>query len=531
MKISKTSISFIVFISVVCLFLSPITSLAKIYQLTILHTSNHNGHFIKFSPYGNPDVGVMAARSTLANIVRAEVEQAGGHVLLLSAGNINFGAPESDLLKAEPDFKLMTMLGYDAMALGYFELEISIDVLMKQREWAGFPFLAANVVKKETGELLVDPYIIKEFDGLRVAIFGLRLESTPTIASLEEDLDSKSAIETAKALVPRLRAEADVVIALTSIGFDETVDGRHQRTPGDVQLAKAVPGIDVIVGGGSRTGTILEQPAIIEDTLIVQPGEHGLYVGRLDLTIESDTDTIVEYTYKLIPVNLKKEVKNQGKSYYMYVDKGYVEDPAVLEFIQPYLKQFDEILSQPVGEALVRLDGDRDLVRHQETNLGNLATDSIRDKTMAEIAFCNGGGIQASIEQGLITYRDILRVFPFRNTLVLMDMTGEQIMSVLNHAVTLRPGSGGFLHASGLTWTNNRGIPEQVMVGDAPIELNRMYKVVTNSYLTAGGNDYVMFKDISQYDTGFVDTYVLREYIMKLGKVAPKVEGRLTIIE
>jgi len=103
-------------------------------------------------------------------------------------------------------------------------------------------------------------------------------------------------------------------------------------------------------------------------------------------------------------------------------------------------------------------------------------------------------------------------------------------MEILSYAATIKPGASAFLHASGLTWTNKKGIPEHVMVGDAPIELDHMYKVVTNNFLAAGGDDYP-FKDIPQYDTGFTDASALREYIMKAGKVVPKVEGRLTIIE
>jgi 5'-nucleotidase/UDP-sugar diphosphatase len=523
MKVSKTSLCFMFILFFVCLLCSPTTSIAKVYHLTILHTGGQHGHFAKFSPYANPDVGGMAARSTLVNIVRAEVEQVGGHVLLLSAGNVNFGTPESDLLYAEPDFKLMKMLGYDAMALGNLDFSRPREVLMKQRQWAGFPFLSANIVKEDTGEYFVDPYIIKEFDGLKVAIFGLTLEDTPTASKYGKDLDARSVIETAKALVPALREKADLVIALTHIGFEES------RAPGDVQLAKVVPGINVIVGGSS--GTAFEEAEIVRDTLIVQAGIYGLYVGRLDLMIDNETDTITNYTYKLIPVNLKKQVTYHDTSYYMYVDKGYVEDPAVLEFIRPYLEQVDELLSQPIGEALVRLDGDTEFIRSQETNLANLITDSMRAKTGAEIAFFNAGGIRASIELGPITYRDILAVLPFGDTLVLLDMTGTQIMDILGHAATIKLGETSFLHVSGMTWTNKKGIPENVMVGDTPIKLDRMYKVVTGDFLAAGGDEYTMFKDAPQYDTGFTDASALREYIMKAGKVAPKVEGRLTIIE
>ncbi|GAK58353.1 5'-Nucleotidase domain protein [Candidatus Vecturithrix granuli] len=300
-------------------------------------------------------------------------------------------------------------------------------------------------------------------------------------------------------------------------------------TPGDVKLAKEVPGIDVIIGGQSRT--VLQEALCVGNTLIVQASEYGMYIGRLDLTIDSETDSITEYTYKLLPVNLKTAVEYQGKSYYMYADKGYAEDPEVLEFIQPYLAQVDEILSQPVGEALVNLDGDRDAIWYRETNLANLVTDSMRVKTGAEIAVQNVGGFRAGIAAGPITYRDILTVLPFGDRLVLLDMTGEQVMEVLSYAATVKPGAGTFLHASGLTWTNNKGIPEQVMVNGAPIDLERMYKVATSDFLARGGDRYTMFTDAPQYDLGFTLASGLREYIMKKGKVAPKVEGRLTIIE
>ncbi len=531
MKLSKTSFSVIIIVFVICFFLSQTTSSAKIYHLTILHTNTHSGHFVKFDEYPVRDIGGMAARSTLINIVRAEVEQAGGHVLLLSAGDVNIGTPESDLLYAEPDFKLMKMLGYDAMTIGNLDLHHPLKMLMKQREWAGFPFLSANVIRKDTGELVVDPYTIKEFDGLKLAIFGLTIEQSDYSAKHGRMLDSKNVIETAKELVPKLKEQADLVVALTHIGQGlQDTSGGGNRTPGDIQLAEEIPEIDLIVGG--ELHPIFTGLKVIGDTPLVHPDVYGRYVGRLDLTIDSEAEKkIREYTHTLIPVNLKKQVKYKGKSYSMYIDKGYVEDPAVLEFIQPYLEQVDELLSQPVGEALVRLDGDRELLYAQETNLANLVTDGMRAKTGAEIAFENAGAMRTSIDKGTITYRDILKVLPFRDRLILLDMTGAQVMNVLRYAATVTPGRSGVLHVSGLTWTINKGVPEQVMVGDSPIELERVYKVVTNNYVAAGKPNYPAFENVPQYDTGFTDASVMREYIMKKGKVAPKVVGRLTIIE
>jgi 5'-nucleotidase/UDP-sugar diphosphatase len=517
-------------ISLICLIVSPTIILAKTYHLTILHTNDHHGHFAKFNPYPVSAVGGLAAQSTLVNIVRAEVESAGGYTLLLSGGDVNTGVPESDMLDAEPDFKLMNVLGYDAMVLGNHEFDNPRDVLMKQKGWAQFPFLSANVVKKDKGEALVDPYVIRDFDGLKVAIFGLTTEESPILVMPKhvQDLEFKSVIETATGLVPKLRAEADLVIALTHLGFYEESGGRYNAA-GALKLAREVSGIDLIVGGHSHTA--VREPKVIKNTLIVQAGEWSKYVGRLDLTIDSDADKVTHYEYELIPVNMKRRIKYRNREYYMYIDKGYLEDERVLEAMKPYLAKADQVLSQPVGKALVKLDGDRKLVRSRETNLANLVTDSMRAKCGAQIAFQNAGGIRAGIAPGTITYRDILEVQPFGNTLVIMNMTGTQIMEVLHYAATVRPGHGAFLQVSGLKWTNKKGKAENVMVGDSPLIPEKKYKVVTNSFMAAGGDGYAMLKEIRQVDTGFVDADALREYIEKLTHVEPRVEGRLTLIK
>lgn len=513
----------------VFLFVNPSSILAKTYQLTILHTNDHHGHFSKFNPYPVFDVGGLAAQSTLVNVVRAEVEKKGGHTLLLSAGDINTGVPESDMLDAEPDFKLMNLIGYDAMAVGNHEFDKPLDVLIKQEKWADFPFLAANIVDAHTGDTLFVPYIIKAFNGLRVAIFGLTTEETPILVVPDnvKDVEFKSTIDTAKALVPELRKKADLVIALTHLGFYEESGGKY-KAPGVFKLARGVAGIDAIIDGHSHTP--VEKPKIINKTLLLQAGEWSKYVGRLDLTINTEPERVIHWEYELIPVNMKRRVKFEGQSYYVYEDRGYIEDQRILEAMKPYLERADKALSQPVGKALVKLDGDRTLIRSQETNLANLVTDSMRSKTGADIAFQNAGGIRTDIAPGTVTYRDILKVLPFGNTLVTMYMMGKEVMDVLNYAATIQPGNGAFLQVSGLKWTNNRGKVENVIIGNALIDMAKIYKVVTNNFMAAGGDGYSIFKGIKQVDTGFVDADSLREYIEKSEEVDPQVEGRLTLI-
>ena len=508
--------------------LSSFAVSAKEYQLTLLHTNDHHGHFQKFSPYPDQDVGGLAAQSTLVNIIRAKVEKEGGHVLLLSAGDVNTGVPESDLLNAEPDIKSMNIINYDAMTLGNHEFDKAVSVLTKQSEMAKFPFLAANVVRKDSGETLFTPYVIKEIDGLRVAIFGLVTADVPTLVLPEnvQELQFLSVIDTARKLVPLLKEKADVVIALTHIGlYDQDSD-----KTGDTQLAQAVTGIDVIVGG--HTHTALDKPIIVGRTLIVQAGAYSEKVGRLNLTVDSEKDMVINYSFELLSVNEKNKVSYNGKDYYSYSSSGYVEDKEILETMEPYLKGADVLLGKPIGDALVELTGGKGESRSRETNLGNLITDSMLVKSGAEIALQNGGSIRAGIAPGIITYRDVLTVQPFGNTLTRIDMTGAQIMEVLNAAAG-KVGSGGFLHVAGLKVTYSKGAGKalNVMTGNVPLDLQKTYRVVTNTFLASGGDGYDMLKPLAKYDTGFVDADAMVEYIQKIGKVAPQVEGRITLVE
>ena len=188
------------------------------------------------------------------------------------------------------------------------------------------------------------------------------------------------------------------------------------------------------------------------------------------------------------------------------------------------------MLDQPIGEASVLLVGAKESVRVEETNLANLVTDAMRAKTGADIALQNAGGIRADIAPGEITYRDILTVQPFGNTLVLLDMTGQQILDTLTYAATIEAGNGAFLQVSGLKWTNNQGKPETILAGGQPLELEKTYKVVTNNFMASGGDGYKMLKDLPQTNTGFVDADAVREYVEQRGKVGAEVEGRLTIL-
>ncbi|GFR67158.1 UDP-sugar hydrolase/5'-nucleotidase [Elysia marginata] len=382
---------------------------SNVWHLTVLHTNDHHGHFWR---NGNGEWG-MAARKTLIDRIRAEVTESGGHVLLLSGGDINTGVPESDLQDAVPDFKGMNLLGYDAMAVGNHEFDNPMSVLRMQEHIATFPFLAANIRDEATGERLFKPYTIFTLEGLRIAVLGLTTDDTQKIGNQENIqgiVFTRPEVE-AKALIPVLRKQADVVIATTHMGHYK--NGQHgSNAPGDVTLARNVRGIDLIVGG--HTQNPLFEPDRENGTWILQAQDWGRYVGRADFEYRDGQLKLLNY--QLIPVNHTQSVMNaDGDKVRKPVGDIIPENPAMLALLAPYQKKGEAEVLQPVGYTNGRLMGERSEVRFGYTNLGRLIALAQMEMVDADMAVVSAGGIRASIQKGEITYRDILSVQPFGN--------------------------------------------------------------------------------------------------------------------
>ncbi|WP_196157457.1 bifunctional UDP-sugar hydrolase/5'-nucleotidase UshA [Reinekea sp. G2M2-21] len=491
-----------------CMTMGPAYEQDKEYQLTILHTNDHHGRFWQNS---NGEYG-MAARKTLIDNIRAEVQQAGGEVLLLSGGDINTGVPESDLQDAEPDFKGMTMLGYDAMAVGNHEFDNARDVLMKQTEWADFPFLSANIFEKGSKDTLFPAYEMFEVQGNRIAVVGFTTEDTVKIGNPEytADLDFKSPVEVAEKLIPKLNKKADLVVAVTHMGhYDNGNYGGN--APGDVTLARAVSGIDVIVGGHSQVP--LFEPDVQNGTLILQAHEWGKYVGRLDLTIKNGD--IVASKYRLIPVNLKDRVKDaEGNSTYVLKEAEIPEDPAMLALLKPYQDKGAESLNVVIGTSNGKLVGERAMVRSKPTNLGVLIAKAQMEKAKADVAIMNSGGIRADMAEGDITYKDVLTVQPFANILTFVDLSGVELMEYLKVAISKEAGSGAFAQFYGVEIIATNGEINSADVNGAPIDANKTYRLAINSFMASGGDGYPKVSDHPNFvNTGFVDADLLAEFI------------------
>ena len=495
----------------------------KTYRLTVLHTNDHHGRFWK----NNDGEYGMAARKTLIDQIRAEVRQEGGQSLLLDGGDVNTGVPESDLQDAVPDFRGMNLLGYDAMAVGNHEFDKPLNILRMQRDLARFPMLSANIY--DSGKRMFEPYKVFSLGGLRVGVIGLTTEDTYKMVSPDnvKNIEFRSVIAEAAKVVPELRTKADIVIAATHMGHYENGNSGTQSA-GDVEMARAVKGIDMVVGGHSQNPVCMKAENVVDRAYvpgaecrpdrqngawIVQAHEWGKYVGRADFEYRNGEFKLVKYA--LIPVNLKKPVKAaDGKTTMVTYTPEIAENKEMLDLLKPFQEFGQQKLNIEIGSTDGRLEGDRAVVRSKPASMGTLIGLALIDKTKADFAVVNAGGVRDSFAAGKLTYKDVLKVQPFGNTTVTVDLSGSEVMAYLNAAAKMSVGSGAFAQFAGVNLVITSGAVTSASIKGAPVDPAKTYRMVINNFMAAGGDGYPKLTSHKSFvDTGFVDADLLRAYI------------------
>ena len=491
-------------------------------KFTVLHTNDNHGRFWHNSDgeYG------MAARHTLIESIRAEVEAKGGETILLSGGDINTGVPESDMQDAVPDFVGMNLLGYDAMAVGNHEFDNSLDILDMQAELADFPMLAANIYKKDTNERYFDPYKVFTINGLKIAVIGLTTQDTAKLVN--PDNVSNIHFEDPQVEIKKVLKEieenekVDLVFATTHMGHYE--DGKNgSEAPGDVKLARSLEEgqLNAIIGGHSQNPVCMEPgtneyadfkpgddcaPDQQKGTWIMQAHEWGKYVGRADFEYYDGKLHLANYA--LIPVNLLDENDE-------VIGERIQQDATVKALLLPYQQQGQELLDEKISNTTGKLEGDRNVVRSQQTNLGHLLGEAYRTyKTVnADFGVMNSGGVRDSIQDGDITYRDVLTVQPFGNFVTKATMTGKEVKEYLDVVATKSAGSGAYAQLDNITLDVNcdAGSVTIADINNKGFDLDATYTFSVISFSAAGGDNYPI---IDVQSTQLTDAYVLREFFV-----------------
>jgi len=399
------------------------------------------------------------------------------NTLLLDAGDSFHGTTFATLEEGASIVKVMNAMNVDVMTAGNHDFNYGQDRLVELSKMANFPILAANVTK-EDGTNLVDSYIIKEIDGVKIGIFGIASPETTykTHPDNVKGLTFADPVESSKAMVAELKGKADVIVALAHVGLDE------ETLVKSTDIAKALPEIDVIIDGHSHTD--LEEGMMVNGVLIVSSGEYTKNVGIVDLTI------------------MDGKVTSKSAKLFTKAEAADMEGSAKVTALMDEIKADQEkITSVVLSSTKTILDGERGQVRAGETNLGNLIADAMINESDADVAITNGGGIRASIPVGKITKGDVITVLPFGNYIITKEVKGADIKAAIENGVDSYPGTkGAFPHVAGFKYTFDANLPAgervtSITKNGKALDMNKTYVLATNNFMAAGGDGYKMFAD------------------------------------
>lgn len=462
-------------------FSSPITNNKDIVALQILTINDFHGALLENGK--NPGAAKMA------QYLQDQKEKNPTGTLILSGGDMFQGSPDSNLLYGKTVVTIMNQIGFDAMVIGNHEFDWGIPVLQQRIEQSKFPYLAANIIEKATGKpaSFAKPYVFYERKGVKIAIIGMSTPETAyaTSPKITAPYTFADPIQTVNDLVPKLKQHgADLIIVLSHMG--SVMDKTTGKITGEAaDLAMNTHGINAIVSAHSHqlvNGTVNDIP-------IVQASSLGRAVGSITIVFDKTTKQLIlsNATTTLLPL------------------AGLTENPPVKAIIANAQGEIAPVKNIVLGSTIHELSHDR--TAQQVSALGQLTTDTMRQATNADIAFQNAGGIRTSIPAGNITMGNLYEVFPFDNTLFTMEMTGAQIMKVLEHGI--RNDKMGIIQFSGLhviyDELQTATTPFLVTLLDgSPLDLTKTYTVVTNDFLATGGDNFTMFKE----SKNLVDTYI-----------------------
>jgi 5'-nucleotidase/UDP-sugar diphosphatase len=474
-------------------------------------------------------IGGAARLVTAINQERQKLQ--GQNVLLLSAGDNFQGSLFYTTYKGKAEAEFLDLMKLDAMALGNHEFDDGEEALAPFLDVIKFPVTTANVKPNAQSKLgdRIKPSLVLEIGGQKIGIVGGVTNDVVEIASPGPNVTIEDDVKAITAEVERLNAEGvNKIIALTHIGYVRERD----------VIAK-IPGVDVVVGGHShsllsKTDPKAEgpYPTMVDNpdgskVPVVQAASYSKYLGEIKIVFD-DNGVVKEATGDPI-----------------FLDKSVTPDEAVLARIKELGAPIEALKAQEVSETTKPIDGSRDNCRARECEMGNLVSDAILDRVKGQgvqIVFQNGGGLRASIDQGVVTMGDVLTVLPFQNTLATFQITGKDIVAALeNGASQLEEGAGRFAQVAGLKYSFDKSAPAnsriksvEVMDGGAwkPIEADKTYLVATNNYVRQGGDGYKIFASNGQdaYDYGPGLEQVVADYLAAHRPYTPLLDGRITEI-
>ncbi|HJJ27847.1 MAG TPA: bifunctional UDP-sugar hydrolase/5'-nucleotidase [Methanocorpusculum sp.] len=431
-----------------------------------------------------------------------EQRAAGNDVLVFDSGDAFQGQNDANFFEGESSVTLMNMVGYNAMVPGTHDFDFGYERTLQLNDEASFPILAANVMYEKTGRLVFEDAITIDAGGKKIGVFGIatpeiQLYSHPKYTEGLKFLTGDEMFACAQEQVDKLKSEGcDLIICLSSLGIDDTSKGIRS-----IELAENVNGIDLILDGHSHTE--LENGMAVNNTLIANSG------------------------YYLYNIGVVKETN--GKLAAALVSDYTKKNADVTKKIEEYVNEVNVAYGEEVGTSEVLLNGQEiPGSRTEETNLGDLICDALiwkaqKLKYSPDIAIINGGSIRASIQPGAVTMHDIVNVLPFGNMLTIVEIKGSQLLQALEMNTAKTPDAeGGFPQVSGMVYyidTAKQYVEGEInrvsieSVGGYAFDPEATYTVVTNDFISAGGDKYSPFAGAKTTNLGRLLDMCVIEYI------------------
>ena len=473
-------------------------------NLVIFYTSNLRGQIKPFSGAIQDQQyqqigglafikGFIAETSNAFNFKQKDV-------LLLDTGDALFGTAEASLTMGEVPLRLMGKAGYDAMTIGNLEFEYGFDRLKNFITTGHVPMLACNYrdVASPVGDTF-KPGMIIEKGGIKVGVIGLghgelaRNTRQDNIVNLEI-IDFKASVQKAAA---QLKAEgAEIVVLLSHHPAVGTLDN-----PGEV-----FPDIDIIIGDLIGPGAVISGRPMVCQTAPSRGGG----VGMVKISYSAGKWDIARGFQRIFTVDAEK----------ISPDAELVGEISRVEAKIDGL--LDEVITRSVGTFANSYS--------EESTIGKLIADCMKETAQTQIAFTNSGGIKAALGEGDVTLRHLYDLLPFENTLVALDLFGWQIENLVEEGLS---GKTGFLQTAGINCTYSSSNPAgfrlmQIYVGDEPLEFGKIYSVAVNDFMYSNQHDW---PELSQGKNPQVRGLVresLEKYLRKSPTVAPDDQNRFS---
>jgi 5'-nucleotidase len=429
-------------------------------RFTILHSNDIHGDFLAEVKEGEGElIGGLALLSGYLNKVRAEEE----NVIYVIAGDMIQGSLIDSEYKGISTIEIMNFLSPDVVTLGNHELDYGLPHLLFLEKMANFPIVNTNLYIKKYGKRLMNPYVIINKAGFDILFTGVITEKILDALQQDSLIGTFISLEDAASEIGKIcnaykHDDIDLTITLTHIGYQS-----------DLELAEMLDpkwGVDMIIGGHSHT--ILEQPAVINDILIAQAGTGTDQIGRFDIVVDDDTNSIVEWTWELIPITTKTASP----------------DKELMAFIDTYKQKVDEKYNSVITRFNKKLTHPK---REEETMLGNLFADAFAQMTQADIMFTASGSIRKKELGPLVTLGDLMACFPYDDSLIECQITGRKLREVFSHLMREEnlDGEGEFYQVNRgvrAIYSVKRKLLESLQINGIDIVDDQVYSVVMQSY-------------------------------------------------